>query len=123
MKNEMDIMKMDAPRRYAWLRANRVTLMIVGIVWLGMIVRQWANGENAWFLILMVPVFALTRLAAYLYIKRSRHTTAAQIISGEPPSHGNGRHRTAPGRSEQSGEMAQCHPPDASGSSFSLLLP
>ena len=34
MKSEMDLMRMDERQRFHWLRANRATLMFVGVVWL-----------------------------------------------------------------------------------------
>lgn len=37
MKNEMDVLKMDELQRQCWLRANRATLMLVGLLWLGLI--------------------------------------------------------------------------------------
>ena len=70
MKDEMSLLKMRGPQRLAWLRANRVTLMIVGVVWLGMIAHRLATGREPWFLIAMVPVFALIRLVAYTYYRR-----------------------------------------------------
>lgn len=65
MKSEMDVLSMDERQRLSWLRANRITLMIVGLVWLGMIGWELANGRAPWFLIVMVPVFGLVRLVAY----------------------------------------------------------
>jgi len=127
MTNEMDIMRMDAPRRSAWLRANRVTLMTVGIVWIGMIAVRLSRGEDARFLLLMVPVFALIRLAAYVYnIKRSRHRAAAKIDAGEPPSQQHGWHQATADPAASYGRMARRQTPDApdaTGPSFSLLLP
>jgi hypothetical protein len=70
MKDEMDLLKMSAPDRICWLRANRITLMIVGLIWIGMILHQLFSGTVPWFLIAMVPVFALTRLGMYAYYKR-----------------------------------------------------
>lgn len=66
MKTEMDAMKMDERQRLYWLMANRLTLMIVGVVWIGMIVFEAMNDNRIpYFLIVMVPVFALIRLLAY----------------------------------------------------------
>lgn len=66
MKTEMDAMRMDERQRWYWLMANRVTLMIVGLVWIGMIVFEALSDNRVpYFLILMVPVFALIRLLAY----------------------------------------------------------
>ncbi|UCH84775.1 MAG: hypothetical protein JSW50_03525 [Candidatus Latescibacterota bacterium] len=106
MKNEMDLMKMDGPERYAWLRANRLTLITVGLVWIGMIAARINEGVTPWFLIAMVPVFAMIRFAAFLYIKRSRQTAAARVDANARP----GTTRPHAGGN---------HP----GSSVSLLLP
>jgi hypothetical protein len=65
MKNEMDVMGMNGRRRLAWLRANRLTLFTVGVVWIGMIVRELLRGEAPYFMIAMVPVFALLRYVLY----------------------------------------------------------
>jgi hypothetical protein len=66
MKTEMDSMKMDERQRLYWLRANRVTLIIVGLVWIGMIVIEAVKDNRiSYFLIVMVPVFALIRFLAY----------------------------------------------------------
>lgn len=70
MKNEMDLLGMDARRRMAWLLANRATLMIVGLVWLGMIGAELGSGRTPLFLILMVPVFAVLRAGLYLLYAR-----------------------------------------------------
>ena len=67
MKSEMDIMNMDERQRFSWYRANRVTLMIVGIVWLGMIAYEISNRSTPWFLIIMVPVFGLLRFCIYKF--------------------------------------------------------
>ncbi len=71
MTTEMDIMKMDERQRSAWLQANRVTLMLVGLTWLGMIVWELALGEFPTFLITMVPVFALGRFLVYRFYQRT----------------------------------------------------
>lgn len=65
MKSEMDALAMDERQRRAWYRANRATLMVVGVVWIGLIVRGLLAGERPWFLIAMVPALALVRLACY----------------------------------------------------------
>ena len=70
MRDEMDLLGMDAPRRLAWLRANRATLMLVGLAWLGLIAWEVARGRTPWFLIAMVPVFALLRLLLYRLYRR-----------------------------------------------------
>jgi len=66
MKNEMDAMRMDERQRLYWMMANRLTLIIVGLVWIGMAVYQAVYHHRIpYFLIVMVPVFALIRLIAY----------------------------------------------------------
>jgi len=65
MKNEMDVMDMDERQRFAWLRANRLTLFTVGIVWIVMIMRELLRGETPYFMIAMIPVFALLRYLLY----------------------------------------------------------
>jgi len=65
MTTEMDVMRMDERQREAWLRANRLTLILVGLVWLGMIGWDIAHRTTPWFLILMVPVFGIFRFASY----------------------------------------------------------
>lgn len=72
MKNEMDLMGMDERRRLAWLKANRTTLFIVGFIWIGMIGWEMARGLVPWFLIVMVPVIAMTRFLIYRYHMRKR---------------------------------------------------
>lgn len=71
MSNEMDAMDMDERQRINWLKANRLTLIVVGLVWLGMIAFELVNSRTPVFMIAMVPVIALVRFAAYkLYIRR-----------------------------------------------------
>lgn len=70
MKNEMDVMKMDERQRFAWLRANRLTLFSVGLVWIGMILRDLLRGETPYFMTAMIPLFALLR---YLLYRRFRN--------------------------------------------------
>ena len=70
MKSEMDMLKMDERQRLAWLLANRATLMIVGVIWLGMIGWHLLQHRTPWFLIIMVPVFGLVRFSVYLYYAR-----------------------------------------------------
>ena len=70
MKSEMDAMKMDERLEHAWLRANRATLMIVGLVWIGIIVWEFAQDRTPYFMILMVPVFAAIRFAFYRFFRR-----------------------------------------------------
>jgi hypothetical protein len=72
MKSEMDVLGMDERQRLFWLLANRATLFVVGLVWIGMIVWQLTRGHTDWFLIAMVPLFALVRWGVYLYHARKR---------------------------------------------------
>ena len=67
MKSEMDVLGLDERQRLFWLLANRATLIVVGLVWIGMIFWQWTHGRTDWFLIAMVPTFALVRWGFYLY--------------------------------------------------------
>jgi hypothetical protein len=71
MKNEMDALRMDERQRYAWLMANRGTVLAIGVTWIGMIAWEIAQGRAPVFLIVMVPVFALVRFALYLYYSRA----------------------------------------------------
>jgi bacteriorhodopsin len=72
MKNEMDALRMDERQRLYWMMANRFTLIIVGLVWIGMVAYEAAyNHRVAYFLIAMIPIFALIRFAAYkIYARR-----------------------------------------------------
>jgi lipopolysaccharide export LptBFGC system permease protein LptF len=70
MKTEMDILNMDDKQRMCWLLANRSTLIIVGIFWIGMIASEFAQGRIPVFLTVMVPVFAAVRFGLYLYYKK-----------------------------------------------------
>jgi len=72
VKSEMDAMAMDERQRFAWYRANRAALMLAGLLWIGLIVRDLLAGGRPWFLIAMVPVVALVRLICYRwYLDRS----------------------------------------------------
>jgi len=72
MKNEMDAMNFDERQRYCWLAANRVTLIFVGLVWIGLIIRDLINQDPPWLMIALIPVFALVRFIAYrIYLRRS----------------------------------------------------
>ncbi len=71
MKNEMDSLGMDERDRLAWLKANRVTLIFVGLVWIGMIARELSQGRTPLFLLAMVPVIALLRYGAFRYFTRA----------------------------------------------------
>ncbi len=70
MKTEMDALRMDERQRLAWLRANRATLLAIAVAWFGMIVWDLVHDRVPLFLLVMVPVFALVRLAFYLYYAR-----------------------------------------------------
>jgi len=71
-KTEMDAMNFDERQRYCWLAANRVTLMIVGLVWIGLIIRDLINQQPPWLMIAFIPVFALVRFIAYrIYLRRN----------------------------------------------------
>jgi len=71
MKNEMDVLKMDELQRQCWLLANRATLMLVGLLWLGLIAWEAAHGTVPWFLIMMVPTIAFVRSVFYfIYMKK-----------------------------------------------------
>jgi len=72
MRSEMDVMRMDERQRLCWLMANRVVLMLVGVVWLGLIGWELVNHRMPYFLIVMVPVLALIRFVVYKYYAR-RH--------------------------------------------------
>jgi hypothetical protein len=63
---------MNEKQRFAWLRANRITMLVVGWVWIGMIVTRFITGDTPWFLIAMAPAFALTRFLAYFHYQRER---------------------------------------------------
>ena len=71
MKTEMDALRMDERERWCWLLANRGTLILVGICWLGMIGYELSQDHTPWFLIAMVPFFAGTRFLLYLYYRRT----------------------------------------------------
>ncbi len=70
MKTEMDLMQMDERQRLSWLRANRVVLMIVGVIWICMIGWELLHQRTPWFMIVAVPVLALTRLTLYKFFIR-----------------------------------------------------
>jgi hypothetical protein len=67
MKTEMDLLRFDERQRLAWLMANRGTVFAVGITWIGWIVYELTRGRVPLFMIGMVPVFALLRVALYFY--------------------------------------------------------
>ncbi len=72
VKTEMDAMKFDERQRFCWLAANRVTLIIVGLVWIGMIINDIIVNRPPWFMIAMIPAFALIRFVAYrIYLRRN----------------------------------------------------
>jgi hypothetical protein len=71
MKTEMDVMNLDERQRCAWLAANRFTLIVLGLIWLGMIAWELAHGSMPVFLIAMIPVIALLRLVVYRIYSRT----------------------------------------------------
>ena len=71
MKSEMDALGMDERQKLAWLRANRVTLICVGAVWIGIVVAELARGRTPYFMIAMVPAFALIRFLSYRLFVRA----------------------------------------------------
>lgn len=71
MVNEMDLLGMTGHQRLCWLQANRITLQVVGLVWIGLILERLVSGGQPWFLIAMIPTFALVRFVAYRYCRRS----------------------------------------------------
>ena len=70
MKTEMDALRMDEHQKLCWLLANRATCMLVGAVWVGMIVYELLCGRTPWFLMTMVPVFAIIRFFLFLHYSR-----------------------------------------------------
>ncbi len=77
MVTEMDILKMNDQQRIAWLLANRLTLIFVGLTWLGMIVSELIQGNIPEFLLLMIPVFAIFRFLSYRRYRQSPKPKAA----------------------------------------------
>ncbi|MCB0297535.1 MAG: hypothetical protein KDI38_05990 [Calditrichaeota bacterium] len=69
VKNEMQLLRMDEQQQLSWLKACRLTLMLVGAVWIAMIFWELGAGSTPWFMIVMVPAFALFRLLAYRQIQ------------------------------------------------------
>ncbi len=72
MKSEMDVLNMDERQRFAWLRANRITLLCVGIAWIGIITWEFLQQRTPYFMIVMVPVFAIIRYVSYLKLVRMK---------------------------------------------------
>lgn len=70
MKTEMDALKMDERQRLCWLLANRATLIVVGILWLALIVRDLLNQRTPYELIVAVPLIAAVRFVIYKYYTR-----------------------------------------------------
>jgi hypothetical protein len=77
MVSEMDILKMNDRQRIAWLQANRLTLMFVGLAWLGMIIWEFIQGNIPVFLLVMVPFFAIFRFLSYRRYKQPTRQKAA----------------------------------------------
>ena len=46
MRTEMDLLNMDERQRLHWLKANRATLMTVGVVWLLAIGWEFLEGRT-----------------------------------------------------------------------------
>lgn len=69
MKNEMELLGMTGVERLCWLRANRTTLMLVGLVWIGMIVERLIAGTFPLFLIVALFVFAAIRFGLYRFFR------------------------------------------------------
>jgi len=72
MRTEMDIMRMDERQRLHWLKANRATLMTVGVAWLLWIGWELLEGRKPWSLIAMVPIVAAVRLVYFWFYARDR---------------------------------------------------
>lgn len=70
MKDRIGNQQRNEHRHLAWLRANRATLIVVGLCWLGMIGWELVQHRTPVFLIAMVPVFALVRLAFFHRYKK-----------------------------------------------------
>jgi uncharacterized membrane protein YhfC len=70
MSTEMDTLHMDERQRLAWLMANRMTLILVGLIWIGLIVWEIVQGRFPIFLVTMIPVIALVRFFAFRYYQR-----------------------------------------------------
>lgn len=82
VKNEMQLLGMNEQEQLSWLKACRLTLMLVGVVWIAMILGELATGSTPWFMIIMVPVFALFRLLAYRQIQARQARQAQQNLTG-----------------------------------------
>jgi hypothetical protein len=80
MKSEMDLLRMDERQRLCWLFANRAMIFIIGAIWLGIIGYELLQGRTQWFMIIMVPILALTRLVIYLYYSKKLNSRG----SGRP---------------------------------------
>jgi len=70
MKSEMDLMKMDERQRLCWLQANRAIIFVIFIAWLGIIISEIVNHRIPYFMIIMIPVFAIIRYLFYIYFNR-----------------------------------------------------
>ena len=70
MRTEMDLLHMDERQRSHWLRSNRATLMVVGVVWLLIIAFELTEGRTPVYMIAMVPVFGGLRFGFYCYYAR-----------------------------------------------------
>jgi hypothetical protein len=72
MRSEMDLMRMDERQQFHWLRANRATLMVVGVIWFLMIAFEISEERTPGFLLVMVPIFAGIRFGFFYYYARNR---------------------------------------------------
>jgi hypothetical protein len=110
MKNDTMTIDEEAARQHALALANRVTLAIAMIVWIGMILSNFVTGTGWRVMAGLVPMIPLIWHGTYLYIKRSRREAAARIVANLL--------RPQTGRRHSAGKN-----PDSSDSSISLLLP
>ncbi|GEM_PF-1098466 len=70
MKNEMQIMRLDERQEICWLFANRLTLITLGLVWIGIIAYEFIRGRVPYFFIAMVSVIAFVRLIGFYFYSR-----------------------------------------------------
>jgi len=54
----------------AWLQADRLTLLLFAVVWVGMIVASLLLDRTPWFLLAMLALLALVRYVAFHYFHR-----------------------------------------------------
>lgn len=63
--NEMDLMSFDERQKLNWLRANRFTLILTGILWCGYVLWQFLEGHKPYLLLAAIPVIAAIRFIVY----------------------------------------------------------